>query len=68
MTNSVLAGALPSATFEATLLELLPLEADGRAFVQVQPILASLDDVELNDTCSARSVGLARAVTPVAPR
>lgn len=66
MTNIVLSGALTQIAFEAMLMELLPRLADGPTFQDVQPILASLYDVEVRGVCSALSVGFTGSAALVA--
>lgn len=65
LTDIVLGGAVVSSGFEATLMELLPLLADDLTFEDIQPILASLYDVQVGGICSALSVGFTGSATRV---
>lgn len=66
MTNIVLGGAVVRGSFEAMLMELLPLLADDLTFEDIQPLLADLYDVQASGECSALSVGFTATATRVA--
>lgn len=65
LSNVVLGGVLPRSTFEAMLMELLPLLADDLTFDDVQPLLAGLYDVESVGECAGLSLGFTGTATRV---
>jgi hypothetical protein len=66
LTNIVLGGAIERSTFEAMLMEVLPLLGDEPSFDDLEPILANLYDVEVDGQCTALSVGFTGSATLVA--